>query len=53
MRPLRTIKPPYRDRTDAGQALAEALGHHLHEANLLILALPRGGARIRRLASCR
>ena len=46
MRPLRTIKPPYRDRTDAGQALAEALGHHLHEANLLILALPRGGVAV-------
>jgi predicted phosphoribosyltransferase len=46
MRPLRTVHPPYRDRRDAGQALAEALGHHLHEPNLLVLALPRGGVAV-------
>jgi hypothetical protein len=46
MRPLRTVHPPYRDRRDAGQALAEALGQHLHEPNLLILGLPRGGVAV-------
>lgn len=46
MRPLRTVQPPYRDRRDAGQALAEALAHHLHEPNLLVLALPRGGVAV-------
>jgi len=46
MRPLRTVQPPYRDRRDAGQALAEALGHHLNEPNLLVLALPRGGVAV-------
>lgn len=46
MRPLRTVHPPYRDRRDAGQALAEALAHHLHEPNLLVLALPRGGVAV-------
>jgi predicted phosphoribosyltransferase len=46
MRPLRTVNPPYRDRRDAGQALAEALGSHLHEPNLLVLALPRGGVAV-------
>jgi len=46
MRPLRTVHPPYRDRRDAGQALAEALADHLHEPNLLVLALPRGGVAV-------
>jgi predicted phosphoribosyltransferase len=44
MRPLRTVKAPYRDRRDAGQALAEALGHHHDPA--LVLALPRGGVAV-------
>lgn len=46
MRPLPTVNPPYRDRRDAGQALAEALGAHLHDRNLLVLALPRGGVAV-------
>ena len=46
MKPLRTVKAPYRDRRDAGQALAEALGQYLHQPNLLILALPRGGVAV-------
>lgn len=46
MRPLRTVKPPYRDRRDAGQALAEALSHHRHRDPLLVLALPRGGVAV-------
>ena len=46
MRPLRTVQPPYRDRRDAGQALAEALSEHLNEPNLLVLALPRGGVAV-------
>lgn len=32
----------YRDRTEAGEALARAL-LHLHEQDVLVLALPRGG----------
>ena len=43
MRPLRTVNPPYRDRRDAGKALAESLSGHANESNLLVLALPRGG----------
>ena len=46
MRPLRTISPPYRDRHDAGKALAEALSGHAGETNLLVLALPRGGVAV-------
>jgi predicted phosphoribosyltransferase len=46
MRPLRTVNPPYRDRHDAGKALAEALASHAGENNLLVLALPRGGVAV-------
>ena len=46
MRPLRTVNPPYRDRRDAGKALAEALSGHANESNLLVLALPRGGVAV-------
>ena len=46
MRPLRTVHPPYRDRRDAGKTLAATLAHHLHEPNLLVLALPRGGVAV-------
>jgi predicted phosphoribosyltransferase len=46
MRPLRTVKAPYRDRRDAGQALAEALSHHHYQDHLLVLALPRGGVAV-------
>jgi predicted phosphoribosyltransferase len=33
----------YRDRTEAGRVLAEALRHHAGQPGLIILALPRGG----------
>ncbi|GGX77298.1 hypothetical protein GCM10007160_00610 [Litchfieldella qijiaojingensis] len=33
----------FRDRHDAGQALAEALSHYRQTPDLLVLALPRGG----------
>jgi putative phosphoribosyl transferase len=37
----------YRDRSDAGEQLAEKLREHLkHKDNLLVLALPRGGVPI-------
>ncbi|WP_407291469.1 phosphoribosyltransferase [Stutzerimonas zhaodongensis] len=39
---MRAFTPEFRDRTHAGQALAEAL-QHLTEAQPLVLALPRGG----------
>lgn len=33
----------FRDRTDAGQQLAELLGAYAHRPDVLVLALPRGG----------
>ncbi len=34
---------PYADRREAGKALAELLGNHVDDPEVLILALPRGG----------
>lgn len=34
---------PFRDRTEAGQLLAEKLTKYANDPNLLVLALPRGG----------
>ena len=39
----RTTTNGYRNRSFAGQALAERLSHRASDENLLILALPRGG----------
>ncbi len=33
----------FRNRTEAGQILAQHLQHHLNDKDLLVLALPRGG----------
>ena len=44
--PKRQVEPTamiFRDRTDAGQRLAEALGAYANRADVLVLALPRGG----------
>jgi putative phosphoribosyl transferase len=38
----------YRNRTFAGQALAELLAHRAADENLLVLALPRGGVPVAR-----
>ena len=34
---------PFRDRTEAGRVLADALSHYAGRDDLLVLALPRGG----------
>ncbi len=34
---------PFRDRTEAGQRLAEKLAKYANQPNVLVLALPRGG----------
>jgi putative phosphoribosyl transferase len=44
--PQRQFEPRttrFRDRTDAGQRLAEALGAYANRPDVLVLALPRGG----------
>jgi predicted phosphoribosyltransferase len=33
----------FRDRRDAGRALAELLGHYRDRSDVVVLALPRGG----------
>jgi putative phosphoribosyl transferase len=33
----------FRNRTDAGRQLARALAHYADRADVLVLALPRGG----------
>jgi predicted phosphoribosyltransferase len=38
-----TRREPYRDRTQAGQVLAEALADPLGDQSCVVLALPRGG----------
>lgn len=37
------IEPIFRDRTEAGRALAEIVMHSVTDADALVLALPRGG----------
>lgn len=37
------IEPIFRDRVDAGRALAERVAPAVHEQNALVMALPRGG----------
>ena len=37
------MKIPFRDRSEAGRYLADALRHYAGKPNLLVLALPRGG----------
>jgi putative phosphoribosyl transferase len=37
---------PFRDRRQAGRALAEQLAHYYGRPNLLVLALPRGGVAV-------
>ena len=39
-------RPFYRDRHDAGRALAKHLSHYQGKDNLLVLALPRGGVAV-------
>lgn len=34
---------PYRDRSEAGQALARQLGRYAHRSDTVVLALPQGG----------
>jgi putative phosphoribosyl transferase len=34
---------PFKDRSDAGHALARKLGHYRGNSNVVVLALPRGG----------
>src|SRR5919202_6024149 len=41
--PYRGGERPFRDRTDAGQALAEKLSAYAGRDDVLVLALPRGG----------
>ena len=36
-------KLPYRDRTEAGQTLAERLDQYRNRSDVIVLALPRGG----------
>ena len=40
---MASIRLPFRDRTEAGQALAIALGGYRDRDDVLVLALPRGG----------
>ena len=40
---LGSIATRFRDRTDAGSRLADALGTYANRADVLVLALPRGG----------
>lgn len=42
-RQIEPRKRRFRDRTDAGQSLAEALGAYANRADVLVLGLPRGG----------
>jgi predicted phosphoribosyltransferase len=37
------MRLPFHDRRDAGQRLAQALRHYAHRADVVVLALPRGG----------
>ncbi len=37
------MEPPFRDRADAGKALAGVMGRSILDPNPLVLALPRGG----------
>ncbi len=37
------MSPRYRDRREAGRTLARALAEYANEADLIVLALPRGG----------
>ncbi|HEX6546882.1 MAG TPA: phosphoribosyltransferase [Bryobacteraceae bacterium] len=39
-------KPIFQDRTDAGRKLAEQIRHLVHDSDVLVLALPRGGVPI-------
>lgn len=43
---MSTHPAPYRDRHHAGRVLAMHLMHHLGQAGLLVLALPRGGVAV-------
>lgn len=37
------MRPLFRDRVQAGQRLAEALGQYRNDASVMVVALPRGG----------
>ncbi|HEY1214992.1 MAG TPA: phosphoribosyltransferase [Bryobacteraceae bacterium] len=37
------MEPIFRDRTDAGKVLAERVVHSVHDRDVLVLGLPRGG----------
>jgi putative phosphoribosyl transferase len=43
---MNDAKLPFRDRREAGRALADRLGHYHGRPNLLVLALPRGGVAV-------
>ena len=43
MRSGADIKPPFRDRSDAGRQLAAQLGRYAGRPDVVVLALPRGG----------
>ena len=40
---MNEAEPPFRDRRHAGGVLAQKLGHYSSQANVRVLALPRGG----------
>jgi putative phosphoribosyl transferase len=37
------LGPLFRDRVEAGKKLAEEVARHIHESDILVLGLPRGG----------
>lgn len=37
------MRTPFRDRTEAGELLAEKLTHYANKSDVIVLALPRGG----------
>lgn len=43
---MNEARVPFRDRREAGRALAERLAHYHGRPNLLVLALPRGGVAV-------
>jgi putative phosphoribosyl transferase len=43
MRSAADIKPPFRDRSDAGRQLAAQLARYAGRPDVVVLALPRGG----------
>ena len=44
---------PFRDRTDAGQQLAERLSRHRGRPDVVVLGLPRGGIPVAAEVRCK